>query len=63
MPADEGSDVKMLNGTSTDVQVGANMFDHLDTLPPSQSSNHGTELDHYLVGVVNGLLTFVYLLI
>ena len=48
MPADEGSDVEMLNGTSTDVQVGANMFNRLDTLPPPQSSDRGTELNCYL---------------
>ena len=48
MPANEGSDVEMPNGTSMDVQVGANMFNCLDTLPPPQSSDRGTELNCYL---------------
>ena len=48
---DEGSDIEIMDGTSTDVQPAANMFNRLDAFPPPWSSNH-MELDHYLTADV-----------
>jgi len=48
----EDSDIEMQDGMSMDVQIAANIFDHLDTLPPPQSSDHCTELNRYLTADV-----------